>query len=202
MFTTLIVMSLVIALTLLTAVQLVFYRQDLQTTFTATVQKPFTKCLSEAQPCTSDVDCLLCTDKGSYQFRCQRPVSNKKGQSYCLLAKPRTPCNAKLGGVWTWSGWDKRSQNWNCVCAYPEISGTPGCTKVNPHVCHKGQYNLDATKGPPRPSDCKCPPNTTLIVSRSQVPLCIPRDDGLCSSDKVCKQAYESSELLESSVES
>ena len=201
MFAIIFVMTLIITLTALTALQLLFQGQGPQTTLTSTIQKPYVKCLSEAQPCNTNVDCILCTDKGSYQFICQKPVSNKKGQSYCLPMKPRAPCNEKLGGVWTWSGWNDRAQGWNCVCAYPEIADTPGCKKLNPNVCVKGQYNLDATKRPPRPSDCKCPLNSTLIISKSQVPLCIPRDTGLCSSDQVCKQAYESSELLRSSSE-
>ena len=194
MFGSIIVMALIITLTALTALQLTFQRQGSQITLAATVQKPYAKCLSEAQPCTSDVDCLLCTDKGSYQFYCQK--ASKEGQSYCLPRKPKAPCNAELGGVWTWSGWNDRSQGWNCVCTYPEIAGTPGCTKLNPHVCFKGQYDLDATKRPPRPSDCRCPSDSTLIISKSQVPICIPRDTGLCSSDRVCKQAYESYDPL------
>lgn len=188
--------TLVIILTVVVVLQLMLETPGgSQSSFSAATSKPFTTCLSDAQPCTSDVDCLLCTDKGSYQFDCQKPVSNQKGQSYCLPRKPRAPCNEKLGGVWAWTGWRDNTQGWTCNCIYPEIAGTPGCKVPNPQVCSQGQYTFDATKGPPRPLDCTCPANSTLVVSRSQVPLCIPRDAGLCSSDRVCKEALESLEL-------
>lgn len=181
------IITLVITLTLLVLVQLVFRKQGPQTTVAA-IQKPYVKCLSEGQPCTSDVDCLLCTDKGSYQFTCQK--ASKHSHSYCLPKKPNTSCNEKLGGTWDWTGWRDTIQGWACNCIYPEIAGTSGC-KINSHVCSKGRYAFDATKAAPQPSDCKCPLNSYLVVSRNQVPLCIPKDNGLCSSDGVCKKAYQ-----------
>lgn len=155
-------------------------------------------CSNTPVECTTDSDCTKCLD--SFKVRCttlrRNPEQSTKygaQKSYCLPVKPQRPCNEKLGGIWTWTGWsDENVKEWDCLCTYPEIAGGNGCQRLNGNVCKGGTYNYDArnaTQGP-KPSNCKCGENDQLIVTESGVPLCVPKGPGYCSDESTCKRFY------------
>ena len=149
-------------------------------------------CSEKATKCVTDADCSKCEDKDVFDITCKKLSSGKK---YCLPRKPTKPCNQKLGGVWTWSGWaDTNTKEWECMCTLPEIAGNIGCTKLNPNVCKGGKYNYSAigSKRGPLPSDCICPENTFQIVTENNVPMCIPKSEGICPDIHTCTMFYSS----------
>jgi hypothetical protein len=159
-------------------------------------------CMDKPIECNTDNDCRQCND--AITMKCiemkrspdQRKAYGNIHNKYCLPEKPNKPCNEKLGGIWTWTGWSGGNRKeWDCLCTYPEIAGNVGCTHLNPNVCNLGVYNYDArtaTRGP-NPGDCKCTePHYTKIITDTNVPLCIKKGDGYCPNDKVCHNFYSS----------
>lgn len=147
-------------------------------------------CSEQPVPCINDSDCQHCRDANVFEMKCE----GLDDRRYCLPTKPEQPCNEKLGGVWTWSGWaDTRNKEWECLCTYPEIAGNRGCTKLNPNVCRGGTYTYKPSmdRGP-LPSDCKCPRNTVQVVTEGDVPMCIARNKGSCFDEATCKRFYKS----------
>jgi hypothetical protein len=149
-------------------------------------------CATTPTTCENDSDCTKCLD--NTVMRCTS-TSTSSVQKFCLPSKPEKPCNEKLGGVWTWTGWGREgnhtSAEWECMCTYPEIAGNIGCTRLNPNVCRGGVFSFDASGGRgPSPNDCVCGPNTFKIITPSNVPQCVPKNEWYCHDLESCKNFY------------
>jgi len=179
--------------------------------------KPNPICQLEKTICNSNDDCVKCSD--NEKMTCQKLERSSlqeniygKSLSYCLPEKPGKPCNAKNGGIWTWSGWANTNRmEWDCLCTYPQIAGGSGCDKLNPNVC-KGKdssWNYDATTATTAPNytNCKCGPGLhKLSTQPSGVPLCVPATPYLCQGSeydqdqdkdkKMCESMYSNSDFI------
>lgn len=166
-------------------------------------------CQFEPTTCNNDQDCTKCSD--NEEMYCVSLNRNEdqakmygKSQKYCLPKLPESGCNTKNGGIWTWTGWsDTNRMEWDCLCTYPEISGNPGCTELNPNVCQGdgAVWNYDAslssTNIAPTFKNCKCGPNTTLLATTTGVPLCVPNSKFLCDSKESCEKMYSNSTYIQ-----
>lgn len=148
--------------------------------------KPNVPCQPGKISCESNVDCIRCSDKLKLSLTC-RQVSNNVSDKKCLPRKPLQLCNAKLGGVWVWSGTE-----WFCSCAYPGIAAGKGCQKVNPNVCQGGKFTFNATKGKPYSiHDCQCKKGAYRFVDSQSVPVCVtPQKNSPCHSKGSCARLY------------
>lgn len=150
-------------------------------------------CSNWAVECKTNGDCAECIDNDVFEIRCQETGIKRK--KYCTPKIPDKPCNEDLGGVWVWTGWSStRTREWECLCAYPEIAGNKGCTKLNPNVCKGGTYGYSAKRSNrgPVPSDCVCSKGSVRITSDNNVPMCIPENPGFCPDERTCRSFYSS----------
>lgn len=162
-------------------------------------------CQKERITCNTDADCSKCID--NIEMKCvditrtdDQSKNYGKGGKYCLPEKPYFGCNAKNGGIWTWTGWsDTERMEWDCLCTYPQIAGGPGCENLNANVCVGGEWNYDATTAsePPSPMNCNCPVNHHLLSTQPKgVPLCIPHIEYTCDGKKSCESMYSNSVFI------
>jgi hypothetical protein len=162
-------------------------------------------CQKEIIKCNTDSDCAKCTD--NVEIKCveiDRTSDHSKqygvGGKYCLPEKPSSGCNAKNGGIWTWTGWsDTERMEWDCLCTYPQIAGGAGCQDLNPNVCAGGTWTYDATTATKAPSvlDCTCPKDFHLLSTEpTGVPLCVPHMDLVCQDEATCETMYSDSKFV------
>ncbi len=162
-------------------------------------------CLKVQVKCNTVDDCnKQCIEGSQVELQCtyvDRPshLEGLYGESgnYCLPAKPTSGCDASKGGIWVWSGYSAvQSQQWECLCTYPEYAGnhTEGCSTYNANVCQGGTMKYDATTAnrPPLADDCTCPTSTTRLeaIDGTQLPLCVPQKPFLCDSPQMCESMY------------
>ena len=161
-------------------------------------------CSHNPKKCVKDDDCDNCIEssksQGELEITCQEiprtSLQSKKygksGGKYCLPKKADQPCNQKLGGMWTWSGYSSLegtglSQEWDCVCTIPEIAAGNGCP-LNANICQGGDFYYDATgkdsNTPPHPVHCRCPENSVKILTSNGSIICSPYNAGYCADEK------------------
>ena len=178
-------------------------------------------CQREKTTCSSDDDCVKCSD--NEKMTCQElkrsalqaPLYGETAK-YCLPVNPEQNCNAKNGGIWTWTGWANTNRmEWDCLCTYPQIAGGNGCEELNPNVCNTGNpdkpgnwsYNAANAITAPKSTDCTCPTGYNLLSTQpNDVPLCIPGDPYLCKGSeydtdinkdkKMCESMYSNSTFI------
>jgi len=158
------------------------------------------ECSTTPQLCTQDKDCKSCREANEVEVTCQdinRSVLQAKkygktGGKYCLPKKADQPCNEKLGGMWTWSGFSgldglPSSQEWDCLCTLPEIAASNGCA-LNSNICKGGKFEYDSqgaqSNTPPLPVHCTCPEGHVKIWTENGAILCVPYSPGFCADEK------------------
>ena len=148
------------------------------------------KCLSEILNCNDDNDCQKnCIEQFSgVQMKCvdlpkyteEQKLLYGQSQKICAPAKAEINCNAKYGGVLSWSGFPNiENMQWDCLCSYPNLAGGPGCS-LNSDVCEGGTYTWDVTDSnksdPTNKLLCTCGPGKSLFIDPiTSVPKCVPK---------------------------
>ena len=162
-------------------------------------------CQQEKVSCNTDADCSKCVDNEEMkcvEIKRSSEQEKKYGKSgkYCLPAKPKTGCNEKNGGIWTWTGWSSDNRmEWDCLCTYPQIAGGAGCQELNANVCSGGTWNYDARTATSAPTvkNCTCPKGTQLLATKpNNVPICVPASKFLCESKEMCETMYSDSTYI------
>ena len=182
---------IIISISILTIAPIsVIRRQPLKTVLiNPSVGENTKKCLKEIVNCNNDDECqqnciensqgiqMKCTQLPRYNANQESTVG--KTQNICAPAKAESNCDAKHGGVLTWTGFpDINNMNFNCFCTYPNLASGPSCS-LNPDVCAGGTYSWDVTdpnKSDPSKATCTCDANSILIMDTlNNVPKCVPK---------------------------
>jgi hypothetical protein len=194
-----IIVGIIGVLTLLAIIGFTYYPPVISGYINPNAQPKDPICSETPIECNIDDDCGKCIDSEAYNIKCTTLKRNSnqskhygEEKKYCLPEKPEKPCNEKLGGVWTWTGWASKGGEWDCMCTYPEIAGGNGCSKLNPNVCKGGKYTysaIGADRGP-RLTDCECPPTHIRIHTNKGIPMCIKKNKGSCPNEAICQSFY------------
>jgi hypothetical protein len=141
---------------------------------------------SAQEKCVQDIHCKWDVQSSTCLSISQN--SNRLGvtKKICQPKYPKTSCNTKNGGVYTWTGWTGIDVGeWDCMCTYPFLAGANGSCETNYGVCEGGTFNIDIneTGNTFDANACDCGQNKMLLSSSNGLkPVCVKKQSYLCDN--------------------